>query len=880
MLPAPARTTPARAAAPASLTSAGAAPLMAAISAVLKFAWRDLRSSLQGGLRGFRIFLICLILGAAVIAAIGSLSQGIVAGLAADGKAILGGDLELRLLYRPASQDETAALDLTGAVSHSEETRAMAKAVVADNVARDPALVEVKAVDSLYPLYGKVETDPPQTLQAALAQRPDGRYGALVEPTLLARLQVKTGDELDLGKVRLVIAGVIDKEPDRGSQIFGLGPRLMISPAALAASDLVQPGSMIYHVYRLKLEPSLEANRVKERLTEQFPTAGWRIRGVEDASTGMRRFLDRTAQYLNLVGFSALLIGGLGIANAVRAFLEGKARSLAVLKCLGASNGQVLALYLILTGVMALIGTLIGLAIGAVAPFILGSVLAKFDVPILAALYPKALLLAAAISLLTAFAFALPPLLKARRVRPAQLFRSGPVELGGLNRTDLGTVAAAAIVLAAAAILTAGSIKLAAGFVAAALLTLIAFAALAAGLKKLAARGKARLGERDGGNRALRFALADIARRQSPTASVVLSIGLGLTVLVAIALIQRNMLRDLEETMPSQAPSFYFIDIQPQQLAAFDAFATSFPGASDLQRMPMLRGRVSAFNGQPAEKIKPPADLAWVLKGDRGLTWAATAPRHAKITAGQWWAADYQGPPLISLDAAVAKGFNLKIGDSITVNLLGREITGRIANLREIDWSSLDMNFVMIFSPGLLDKAPQTYIATLRVPPAEEGKLLGASARDFPNISAIRVKEALASAIDILKAVAAAIRATAAVTLAAGMLVLAGAIAAGRERRIYEAVLLKMLGGTSGDIAKGYLWEYGLVAVASAVIALGIGSLGAYIFLTRVLTVGWSFPPLLAAGIIALSLAVTLSVGFLGSWRALRAKAAPYLRND
>jgi putative ABC transport system permease protein len=850
--------------------------------AVLKFAWRDLRSSLTGGLRGFRIFLICLMLGAAVIAAIGSLAAGIDAGLRTNGKAILGGDLEFRLIYRPATDDERNALNLGGAITHGEELRAMVKgeAPATGGAAPNdgnPVLVEVKAVDRLYPLYGAAKIDPPQALQAALAQRADGRFGALVEPTLLQRLGIRPGATLQLGKAKLVVSGAITQEPDRGSQVFNLGPRLMISPQALAASDLAQPGSLIYHVYRVKLQPGLDAARFKQQMIERFPQAGWRIRGVEDAAAGLRNFLDRTAQYLNLVGFSALLIGGLGIANAVRAFLEGKARSLAVLKCLGASSGQLLTLYLLLVGAMALIGTVAGLVVGAVAPFVLANALARFDVPILAGIYLQPLLLAAGISLLTAIAFALPPLLRARRVRPAQLFRAGPVELGGLSRFDLGTLGATALILAAAAVLTAGSSKLAGGFVAATIVTLVAFALLAAGLKRLADWSRGRLSRR---SRALRFALADIARRQSPTASIVLSVGLGLTVLVAIALIQRNMLRDLDETIPRQAPSFYFIDIQPQQVAAFDKFAGSFPQASEFDRVPMLRGRIVQMNGVPSDKIVPPPDLAWVLKGDRGITWSATTPRNAKIVEGQWWPADYKGPPLISMDAEAARGFGLKIGDSIAVNVLGREISGKIANLREIDWSSLGINFVMVFSPGLLEHAPQTYIATLRIPPAEDGALLAAVSRDFPNVSAIRVKEALASAIEILQAVAASIRTTAAVTLAAGMLVLAGAIAAGRERRIYEAVLLKMLGGTTGDIARGYLWEYGMLAVISAVIALAIGSLGAYIFLTEVLHVGWSFPPLLAIGIIALSLAATLSVGFLGSWRALRAKAAPYLRNE
>ena len=858
---------------------------MSQIKPILSFAWRDLRSSLHGGLRGFRIFLICLALGATVIAGVGSLSSGINAGIAADGKAILGGDLEFRLIYRPASDAELTALQQDGTVSHSLEMRAMlrpASQPAAGNASPPPTLppptlVEAKAVDDLYPLYGRVLTTPPADLQQALATQPDGSFGALIEPTLQQRFKLKIGDGMMLGNARLTVTGVLQKEPDRGAQVFGLGPRLMVRPAALTASGLLQPGSLAYHVYKVKLRPDLDAKLIKEQLSAQFPQAGWRIRGIEDAASGIRDFLGRTAQYLNLVGFCALLIGGLGIANAVRAYLEGKARSLAVLKCLGASNRQILGLYLLLVGIMSAIGIALGLIIGAAAPFLLGGILGQFDVPLLTGFYPLPLLIAAGISLLTALAFALAPLLKARRVKPAQLFRAGPVELGDLGRADLAVLVLAAIALGASAILASSNLKLAGGFVLGAVLTLVIFNLLAMALKRLAGWSRRHLSIR---SRALRFALADIARRQSPTTSIVLSLGLGLTVLVTIALIQHNMLRDLQETVPGQAPSFYFIDIQPAQAEAFDQFATHYPGASELHRVPMLRGRISKVKDVSVEKITPPKDIAWIFKSDRGITWAATPPQNAKLTEGTWWPADYQGQTLVSLDAAVARGLGLKPGDQITVNVLGRDITATIANLREIDWSSLEINFVMVFSPGILQQAPQTYIATLRVPADHEGDLVSAMAQQFPTVSAIRVKEALASAIDILQAVAGAIRATAAITLAAGMLVLAGAVAAGRERRIYEAVLLKMLGGTSGDVARGYLWEYGLSALVSALIALGVGSLAAFLFLQRILDIGWSFPPGLALLVVGLSLAITLSVGFIGSYRALRAKTAPYLRNE
>jgi putative ABC transport system permease protein len=853
---------------------------MLQMTPIFRFVWRDLRSSVRGGLRGFRIFLTCLALGATVIAAVGSLSSSINAGIAADGKAILGGDLELRLIYRLASDAEMAALTAAGQVSHSLEMRAMlrpAETAGSSTTQATPTLVEVKAIDSLYPLYGTTEIAPAQALQAALAARSDGSFGALIEPTLQQRFHLQIGDRLQLGDATLTVTGILNREPDRGAQVFGLGPRLMVQPAALSASGLLQPGSLVYHVYKLRLAPGLDATTIRQQMAGAFPSAGWRIRGVEDAASGMRDFLARTAQYLNLIGFCALLIGGLGIANAVRAYLEGKARSLAVMKCLGASNRQILGLYLLLVGIMSAFGIVLGLVIGGGAPFVLGSILARFNVPLLAAVYPGPLLIAAITSLLTALVFALVPLLKARRVKPAQLFRAGPVELGDLGRRDLITVLTAAMALAALAILTSSNLKLAAGFILGSILTIVIFNLLAQALKRLAHCSRGRLPFH---SRALRFALADIARRQSPTTSIVLSVGLGLTVLVTIALIQHNMLRDMQQTVPNQAPSFFFIDIQPQQAEAFDAFARSYPGASDLRRVPMLRGRISKVKDVAADQITPPADIAWILKGDRGITWSASAPANAKIADGQWWPADYQGPPLVSIDAAAARGLGLKIGDRISVNILGRDITASIANLREINWSSLDINFVMVFSPGLLQQAPQTFIATLRVPSAQEGDLVSAMAKQFPTVSAIRVKEALASAIDILQAVASAIRVTAGVTLAAGMLVLAGAVAAGRERRIYEAVLLKMLGGTSGDVARGYLWEYGLTALITALIALAVGSIAAFVFLQRILDIGWSFPPLLAVTVVGLSLVITLSVGFLGSFRALRAKAAPYLRNE
>ncbi len=851
---------------------------MIRLPTLLRIALREMRGGRTGGqVRGFRIFLLCLLLGVAIVAGVGSIAAAIDAGIAADGKRILGGDYEFRLTYEPLSQDQANALKSGTQLSHTVEMRAMARAATEVDGAHsaNATLVELKAVDLIYPLYGKMVLDPDLPLAAALQKDAQGRYGAVAESALVQRLGLKVGDELRLGEAAFQLRALITDEPDRGSQVFNLGPRLMISGAALPDTQLVQPGSLVYHVYRAKLPSAISGPRWLAKIKAQFPDMPWRVRGVEDAATGVKNFIDRTRMFLNLVGLSALLIGGLGIGNAVRVYLEGRAQSLAILKSLGATRRFVFTLHMLLIFRMALIGTALGLILGAVAPYATQGMFARFDLHLIPALYPRPLLLAAAFGLLTALAFSLPALFQAMRVKPAQLFRAVATELGEFRRRDLIPITVIGLALTALAVVSTGNVKLSLGFVAAVLLALALFQLLAVGLRRLARWGRARAG-----NRALRFALAAIGRPRAPTASIVLSLGLGLTVLVAVMQIQGSLIHEMESSLPAKAPSFYFLDIQPNQVADFDRELGAFPTAEGLDRVPMLRGRIMKMRDVPVDQIPTPPDNAWVLKGDRGITWSAQPPKGSRLVEGQWWDPSYQGPPLISLDAETARAFNLKIGDTITVNVLGREITGTIQNLREIDWSSLSINFVMVFSPGMMSGAPQTHIATLHVAPDQEGALIALLAKDFPNVSAVRVRDAIASAAEILRSVGAAVRAAAGVALAAGVLVLAGAMAAGQQRRIYESVLLKMLGGRRRDIAQSFLWEFALLALSAAAIALVIGSIGAWFFLSRVMETDFAFSAPAALGAVALSLALALVIGFASSWRALGAKAAPYLRNE
>ena len=838
----------------------------------LSIAWTIARRELRGGLKGFRIFLACLTLGVAAIATVQSLSGGIIEGLRADGRAILGGDVALRVLYNPIGEAERSYLDSQGRVSAAVEARSMARR---EDGARS-TLVELKAVDDPYPLYGAFTLREGGDLHEALGQR-DGAWGAVGEDTVRQRLDLKIGDAVKVGDTTFRIRGTIEREPDRAaSGGFVLGPRLLIDLEALEGTGLIQPGSMIYWNYKIGLNPGTDLQAWQTDLQNRFPDAGWRVRDFTNAAPQIERFIGRLTLFLTLVGLTALLVGGVGVGNAVRSYLDGKIATIATLKCLGASGPLVFQAYLLQILVLASLGILLGLIIGAVAPLIAAAALADV-LPITAriGIYPGGLAIAAAFGLLTALTFSLWPLGRAREVPAGALFRDVVSPASGRPRglyLAAGLLSGAA--LAALAIATAQEKAFAAWFVGGAFLTLLAFRFAATGVTWGAARvGRPR-------NPGFRLALANLHRPGNPTGSVVLSLGLGLTVLVAIALIQGNFSARVNESIPKNAPAYFFIDIQPNQRADFNSTVLGIGGASDLREVPMLRGRISKVNGVEAEKALVNPEHAWVLRGDRGLTYSGPPPEDAEITAGQWWAEDYKGKPLVSIYADIADAFGIGLGDSLTVNVLGRDITAEVASIRAIDFSTMNINFTIILSPGVLEGAPQTFLATVRATPEAEPLIQRAVTDRFGNITSVRVRDALDTVNELLGNIGTAVRVTAAITLLAGTLVLAGAVAAGHRRRVYDAVVLKVLGATRADVLKAFLVEYGLLGLITAAISGAIGTLTAWAVLVHVMDWEWTFLPSAVLSTAVICTAITLAFGFIGTWRALGQPAAPLLRND
>ncbi|HXP75640.1 MAG TPA: FtsX-like permease family protein [Stellaceae bacterium] len=838
---------------------------------MLPLAIRLMRRELRGGLRGFRIFLACLTLGVAVIAGVGSLAAGVRAGLEGDARAMLGGDVELNLVLRPASDAERRYLDQNGAVAEVIGMRSMARRD--DNTRR--SLIELKAVDGAYPLYGSVTLDPAGSLADALAQR-DGLWGAVAAPALLDRLDLKVGDVVRVGEARVQLRAALTHEPDAATGIFILGPRFIIAKPALAATGLLAPGALIGYSYRVRLPAGMTVDAWTESLKTAFPDAGWRVRDYANAAPNLRRLLDRVGLFLTLMGLTALLVGGVGVGNAVSGYLASRTLSIAIFKSVGAPGRLVFWTYLLQIAVLAALGIAIGLLLGALTPALTAQLLPA-DLPVTARLgfYPLPLLIAAAAGALTTLAFALGPLSNAQAVPPATLFReAADAPSSWPSKSTLAVQALVTALLAALVIATTVDHRLAFWSVLGALVVLAVFR-LAAALTIAAVR---RIGRPR--QPLLRMALANLGRRGANTASVIASLGLGLTVLVALTLVEGNIALTLDKDLPERAPSFFFIDIQPDQVAGFDQLLAGFAGASDVERVPSLRGRLVKLNGVPVDEAQVSPGAQWAVRSERGLTYSPTVPTGSRLVEGSWWPAGYQGPPLVSFDAELARGMGLKIGDTLTINVLGRDVTATIANLRAIDWTSLRINYALVFSPGTFAGAPETFIATARVPPDRETALQAAVTDRFANVSAIPVKDALQAVSQMVSQVAVALQVTAAIALGAAGLVLAGALAASRRRRLYEAVVLKVLGATRGDLVRAFLLEYGLLGLLAAAVASLLGTVAAYLVLTQVMRTDWVFLPgavVLSAGT---ALALTLVLGYAGTWRALGASPAEYLRND
>ncbi|MFZ2998579.1 ABC transporter permease [Sphingobium sp.] len=830
--------------------------------------WRIARRDLHAGFRGLRLLFLCLFLGVATLAAIGSLTAAITKELSRRGQALLGGDIEIAMTQREARFGDKEAFRLLGTLSETIRLRAMAQRIGGTGAGDAPpaVLTELKGVDTLYPLYGAL------TLREGV-YRPLDPNQIVIGDALAQRLGVGRGDRLRYGTASFIVTGIVADEPDRLGEGFTLGPVAIVSLDGLRRTGLIQPGSLYSSKYRIRLAPQYDAATVVKDMDKAHDADGWTFKDRDHAAPGANRFIERMGQFLSLIGLAALVIAGIGVSNGVASYLAAKRGGIATLKVLGATSADIGRIYRMQVGAVALLGIVAGLIVGALLPSLIVT-LAGDVLPVSPGfrLYPLPLLTSAAYGLLIAFLFTFPPLGRARTQPAAAIFRGVVETRGGIDRRSLAAMGGAGALLIALALFTAREPLFSAavlGATAGVLLLLLGLGWAVARLARLAPRPRRPL---------LRLAVANLHRPGAQTAALIVALGLALTLFVTLAGIQTSLNSEIRNVVPEKAPNQFVLDIPSGAVDRFRQVVRGQAPEAQLNIVPSLRGTIVAYGSQRVADLKTLPEGAWFLRGERGVTYSDVLPQGSDLVAGRWWPRDYAGPPLVSLDEAAAKVMSIGVGDSLTVSILGREITARVASLRKVNWDTMGFNYVLVFSPRTLVSAPHSMTATITMDKGHDSAMTRALLAAFPGVSVISVGDVIDQVGQIMTQMSSAIVVAASVAILAGVAVLVGAIAASRQARSYDSVILKTLGATRWQVLGGQAIEYGLLAAMLALVALGLGTGAAWFVIVQVFEFSWSPDWLIVLATLGGGALLTLGIGLAGSIPIMSVRPAAALR--
>lgn len=881
--------------------------------------WRELRSAW----RHFLYFLACIALGVGAVVGVSLFSANVERAVLKEARGLLGGDLEIRV-SRPMGDAGLAVLKplaergiLTTRVS--ELVAMVARINRAAGGVDVTQLVELKAVEPGYPLYGLVRTAPDRPLTELLHPAGTGCreacHGAVVQDGLLIRLGLAIGDAIKIGQVSFVITGVIHNEPDRMANMFSLGPRVLISQEGLAVANLIKPGSRLRERHLLKLPGTMAPSPLLHELRGRLAAESARVSSYRDAQPQLKQFLEQLARYLGLVGLTALFVGGIGVALSIQAFLREKLQSIAILKTVGADTRTIIASYLGQAVGLGFLGSAAGIAIGvalqSVLPQAVSTVLAT-DVlqqiefsAVLSRSALEPLAKGVALGVLTTLLFSVWPLLTIREIKPASIFRREvegvPVPAARRGTSWWGravclitadpvraaTAAGIGLGLAGLSVWQAGSFAIGglfiAGLVMALLVLTVAANLLLWGLHTIPVPRVL----------SVRQALGNLQRPGAQTLGVMVAIGVGVMVILAIGLLEHALVRQVGENRPSDSPTFFFIDIQPDQVAPFTELVHRRTGDFAPDLTPLVRSRLHAIDGRvvtvdrESEQEEPPSQSReekrknWYVNREYVLTFLDDVPKDNRIVRGTWWKPGQKFVrPQVSVEEEAAKSLGIDIGTVVDLNIQGTILQAEVSSIRKVEWGNFSTNFYLIMSPGSLDGAPMTYVATVRVAPRDEATFQSAVVAAFPNVTAINIGEVLSSFARVLDRLSLAIRAVAVFCLLAGALVMAAALAATRYRRLYEAVILKALGATRGLIARSFAAEYALLGCVAGTIGVVLASAFSWAILRYILELPWALElELLGVGL-GCTILLTLLVGFLSTYRLLGQPPLSVLRHE
>ncbi len=884
---------------------------------ILRMAWRETR----GAWRHFLYFFACIAIGVGALVGVSLFGTNVARAVTKEARGLLGGDLEIRLTH-PLSLAGQAVLQSLGergmAFTHVSELVAMAARTTQESsMTQSTQIIELKAVEPTYPLYGAIRLDPAQSPDVLL--HPDERrcgghscFGALVQESLLIRMGLSVGDRLKIGQAMFLITGIVRTEPDRMANAFSLGPRVMIAQEGLQAAELIKPGSRVRERYLVKIPPGMPVEPLLSELRGRLAADSARVSSYRSAQPQLRQFLDQLSRYLGLIGLTALFIGGLGVGTSIHAFLRDKLQTIAILKAVGADSATVVSTYVVQAIFLGCIGSLAGILVGIALQRGLPPLMAGLFVSDLleqlgvsselswSSIWP--IMKGAMLGLLSTLLFTLWPLLKIRDIQPGAVFRRDAeqttvepetpplrwwVKWGLADRLNVGTAGGIILGLCALSVWQAGSWSIGFLFLGALSLAIaVLFVCAQVFVRGLAWVPMPRV-------LSLRYAVGNVVRPGGQAAGIMVAIGIGVMVIVTVSLVEQALLHQVQENRPTDAPTFFFIDIQPDQAKEFVSLVERQTGRARPELTPLVRSRLHAIDGHvvTAEEGMEKDDKRTEGKEERGKQWYLTReyvltfleqlPKDNQLVKGAWWKPGQVFlTPQVSVEEEAAIHLGLAIGSIVEFDIQGATVSAEVSSIRKVEWGNFSTNFYMILSPGALEGAPFTYVGTVRVSPQEEVPLQQAVVASFPNVTAIHIGDVLDSFARVLDRLSLAIRALALFCLLAGGVVMAAALAATRYRRLYESVILKALGATRGLIARAFAIEYVLLGAVAGLIGLALGSVLSWAVLQYVFDLPWSIHPRVLGIGLLLTMLLTLIVGFASTYRILGQRPLAVLRHE
>ena len=824
-------------------------------------------------------FLACLSVGVAAVVAVAGLASGVDRGLHREARSLLAGDVVVRSM-KPFPEDVKASIDRwVGAHPGSASAELFEMATVVTTPRGDAvtsSLVELKAVGPGWPFYGEVETEPERPLADLLAGD-----GVLVAPDLAKKLDLKEGSRLDIGGKPFTVRGEILSEPDRLGVGIDLGPRLLVSRATLVATGLDTFGSRIDRRVLLKLpegaRPEDAEDLEKSLEADLKPDSAVRVETYVDAQPGLRDRFRNATRFLGLVALVSLVLGGIGVAETVRAWLASRLDAIAVLKCLGLRPREVVALYAGETAILGFLGSalgaLMGTAVLAVAPRILADVLPAVPID---AFSPVAILRGLFLGTGIALLFSIAPLSSLRLVPPMRVLRrdAEPLKAGKLARASVAGVLIAGVF--AAAWLQSGSPRLAAGFTGG----MIAATAILAGAAWLTtrtvervARGRLRV--------TLRQGLAAAARPGAGTLPAITALGLGVLVVVGMLLVQRGVMASLSADRPEAAPNLFLVDLKAADWPRVASILRD-GGATSVRFAPIVTARLSSVDGVSAAELASrnmkEGRSRWILTREQNITYMQELPKDNEIVAGSLWSDPAKNE--ISIEEEYARDLGAKVGSTVVFDVQGVPIEMTVTSLRKVGWRSFGINFFLVAEPGVLDEAPQRRVAAAKLPDGNEQAVQDRIAAEFPTVVVLRVRDIIEKVAKLLDRIGLGIRILGGFAIAAGIAILAGAVGASASRRGREVALLKTLGATRAVVVGIFSVEFALLGLVAGIIGTAGGGLLAWAVITKGMELPWAWQPavMLLAPIGAVILAVL--AGIAASAGALRKRPIEVLRAE